>query len=156
MKNTSLILLFLVTAPLYAQSSDWARVQQIAPNTHLKVSATHHGGDCLLQSVTPDSLVCAHGTSTRSLPRADIRQIKLGRPGHSALLGLAAGAGIGAAAGAGIGAGINSTDQGNLLHVSGAKATGVGAAVGIILGGITGTAIGYTTDLFASPTLYKP
>ena len=152
----SALLLTTASAPAQSAPDPWARVQQIAPNTHLKVSATHHGGDCLLQSVTPDSLVCAHGTSTRTLPRADIQQIKLARRGHSALLGLAVGAGIGAGAGAGIGAGINSTNQGSLLHVSGGKATAVGAAIGVILGGVTGTAIGYTTDLFASPTLYNP
>lgn len=156
MLTHTLTVALLLAAASAAQSPDpWLRLQQIAPNTHLKVSATHHGGDCLFQSVTPDALVCAQGSSTRSLPRAEIQQIKLARRGHSTLLGAALGAGIGAGAGAGVGAAINSSNSNSLIHTTGTKSAGIGAAIGIILGTATGTAVGYTTDLFATPVLYK-
>ncbi len=139
----------------YAQTPDaWARVQQLAPGTSVKVSA-RGGGTCTVQSVSVDSLVCAHGSSTRSIARSDIMSVKLARRGHSALVGLALGAGIGAGAGVGIGTAVNSSTKGDFIHTSTAKSAGLGAAVGVLVGGTTGSAIGYSADLFAGPVIYK-
>ena len=156
MRVASVLLLSLVMSySSYAQSPDaWSRVQQLAPGTSLKVSAKG-GGACTLQSVSVDSLVCAHGTSTRSISRVDIKSIKFARRGHSAMVGLALGAGIGAGVGAGVGAGINSSNSGSLIHTSGAKSAGIGLAIGVILGTATGGIVGYSADLFAGPVIYK-
>ena len=133
----------------------WARVESLAPNSRLKISATKNGGDCILQSVSADGLVCLHGRSTRSVRRADVKAIKFARRGRSAAGGLAIGAAVGAGAGAGIGSAINSSDTGSLAHVSGGKSAGVGAAIGAIAGGAIGGLIGYRNDLFAGPVIYK-
>jgi hypothetical protein len=154
---TALITLTLILSHASpAQAPDaWAHVQQLAPGTPLKVGADKGGGACTLQSVSADSLVCAHGASTRSIPRTAIKTVKLARRGRSALLGLALGAGIGAGAGVGVGSAINGTDAPSYLHVSGAKAAGVGAAIGAIVGAATGGIVGYSADLFAGPAIYK-
>lgn len=136
-------------------SSSWKRVQQLAPSTHLKVSADRHGGDCVLQTVSADSLVCLQGHSMRVLPRAEIKWIKLARRGRSTAAGLGIGAAVGVGAGIISGAAINSSDQGNLLHVSAGKALGVGAAIGVILGATAGAVIGYTTNLSPGSVIYK-
>ncbi len=133
----------------------WARIQQLAAGTQLKISAERKSGGCILQSASPDTIVCTRGSSTRSFARSEIKSIRLKRKGRSAAIGLGLGVGIGAGVGAGVGAGINSGDQGSLFHVSGSKATGVGAAVGAIVGGIAGALTGYATDLAAGPVLYK-
>lgn len=133
----------------------WRRVESLAPNSRLKVSATKNGGECVLQSVSADGIVCLHGRSTRSVQRADIKSIRLVRRGKSAVAGLAIGAGIGAGAGAGIGSAINSSDPGSFLHVSGGKSAAVGAAVGAVIGGAAGGLIFYGSDFLSGPVIYK-
>ena len=142
------------SAPPQATGS-WDPVTRLAPNTHLKISASKNGGSCILQSVDATGLICIHGSSTRSVQRADITSIKFARRGRSALIGLGLGAAVGAGAGAGIGAGINSADKGSFVHVSGGKSVAVGAGVGVILGGGVAALIGYSTDAFAGPVIYK-
>ena len=133
----------------------WARVESLAPNSRLRISATKNGGNCVLQAVSADSLICLRGRDTRSVRRADVKAIKFARRGRSAAGGLAIGAAVGAGAGAGIGSAINSSDTGSLAHVSGGKSAGVGAAIGAIAGGAIGGLIGYRNDLFAGPVIYK-
>jgi hypothetical protein len=133
----------------------WSRVLQIAPNTPLRVSASKHGGNCIFQSATASGIVCLHGSKTREVQREDIKSIKLARRGRSTGLGLAIGAGAGAGIGAGVGSAINSSDTGSYLHVSGGKSAGVGAGVGVIVGGAAGALVGYSTDFFSGPVIYK-
>ncbi len=138
-----------------AASALWDSVQQLAPQTHLKIAADQHGGACVLQTVSPDGLVCLHGKGTRSVARAEIRSIKLARKGRSAGLGLAVGAGVGLAVGVGIGEAINGSDKGSFVHVSAGKSAAVGAGIGVIVGAGVGTLVGYGTDLFAGPVIYR-
>lgn len=133
----------------------WKRVEDLAPNSRVKVSATKNGGDCILQSVSANGLVCLHGRSTRTVQRADIKSIRLARREKSAVAGLAIGAAVGAGVGAGIGSAINSSNTGSIVHVSGGKSAGVGAAIGVIAGGAIGGLIGYRNDLFSGPVIYK-
>jgi hypothetical protein len=136
-------------------AAGWDRVTQLSPGTRLKITAMKNGGYCVLQSVSADGLVCLHGSTTHSVIRTDIKNIRLARRGRSAAVGLAIGLGAGAGVGAGIGSAINSSDSGSFLHVSGGKSAAVGAGIGAIIGGATGGLVGYATDLFSGAVLYK-
>jgi hypothetical protein len=138
-----------------AAPDSWERIEQLAPNSLLKISAKRNGGKCVLQSVSADGLVCLHGRSIRTVQRSEIESIRFARRGRSALTGLGIGAAAGAGLGAAVGPAINSTDSGSLLHVAGGKSALVGTALGVIIGGATGGFIGYRNDLFPGPVIYK-
>ena len=79
----------------------------------------------------------------------------MARRGRSTAVGLAIGVGAGAGLGAGIGSAVNSSDSGSILHVSGGKSAAFGAGVGAILLGAAGAIVGYTSDVFAGPVIYR-
>ena len=142
-----------------ATAISWSNVQNLAVGSKIRIKSDKKTTTCLIDSVREEQLSCSQSRAANAahyeFPRAEIRTIKFSRKGHSALLGLALGAAIGAGAGAGIGAAINSSDKGDILHVSGGKSTGVGAALGVIIAAPVGALVAYSLDLFAGPLVYR-
>ena len=144
-------LIVLLVLPATAETvtpppPSWQQVQALPPQTLIQMKTDHNKITCLVTAVTDDKLTCSQSVFSR----AEIKTIKLPRKAKSTLGGLLIGAGVGA----GIGSAINAGDTGSLLHVSGAKSAGVGAAVGAIIGTGVGAVVGHSTDLFAT-TIYK-
>ena len=144
-------LIVLLVLPATAETvtpppPSWQQVQALPPQTLIQVKTDHSKISCLVTAVTDDKLTCSQSVFSRT----EIKTIKLPRKAKSTLGGLLIGAGVGA----GIGSAINAGDTGSLLHVSGAKSAGVGAAVGAIIGTGVGALVGHSTDLFAT-TIYK-
>jgi hypothetical protein len=153
LRALSLISLSLLAFSLSVSAqtaTGWPAVQALPRNTRVHVKADHHSSNCHITAVTENQLTCAEGVFSRS----EIKRIQLIDKKKSTLAGLALGAGIGAGVGAGTGAAINAGDKGSLAHTSDSKATGTGAAVGVIIGSAVGTLVGYGANLFAT-TLYK-
>lgn len=148
--STFAVLVLAAPPARAATSTGWEAVQALAPHTHVQVKTDNLKSDCHVMAVTEDKLTC----SEASFSRSEIKTIKRIDKTKSALGGLALGAGIGAGTGAGIGCAINAGDSGSYVHVSPAKATGVGAAVGTVIGAGVGALVGHATNLFAA-TIYK-
>ncbi|WP_213807077.1 hypothetical protein [Granulicella sp. dw_53] len=154
---SALLLLFAITAPsaLQAQAhagSDWTRVQQIDPGTMLHIASQHRPAICSFVSAEADSLTCTQtrshffirATQTLHFTRQEITSIKLSRKP----LSLLAGAAIGAGAGAGIGAAVDASSRSQ-------EDPHLATALGVIFGGIAGSAVGSKLDFLAGPTLYR-
>jgi hypothetical protein len=149
---SSVVVFTALTAPsaIAATPTRWDAVRTLAPHTHVQVRTDALKSDCHVVSVTEDKLTC----SEASFARPEIKSIRRIDKTKSTLGGLGLGAGVGAGVGVGIGSAINAGDKGSLVHVSGAKASGVGAAVGAVVGAGIGALVGHATNLFAA-TIYK-
>lgn len=154
-----LALLIAMPTVLYAQAGvdvdGWHRVEQLAVGTHVKISASHGGGECVVASVSTESVVCQHGSGSRAVLRGDVKAIRISRRGRSAAAGLAVGGGIGVGIGVASGLAYNSSDRNSLLHTTAGNSAGVGAAVGFVVGGAAGCLISVGKDLFAGPVVYR-
>ncbi len=142
-----LIWIFPISAaPAHAQSpsagSRWDHLHSLPLNTRVHISADTMSHTCNLLSVSDVSLVCSHYT----FPRGAVKTVTLTRYGTS----FAAGAGIGASIGAGAGVAF-AAGAGDFLSHDKAKAAGVGAVLGVVIG----TLVTGPLDLFRGPTIYK-
>ena len=144
---TALICLLLAPFTHAAAPPDdgWHHVEQLAPGTHIHISADGGGATCKLRSADESTLSC-DGRHGKVFERSVVRAVKLTRYGVST----AAGAGIGAGVGGllGIGTGGSSTDK--EFDFTGAVRVGL-----VIVGGLAGAAICGPTDTFRGPTVYK-
>ncbi len=140
----------LATASQPAASSGsltgWARVQALAPNTSLHISARTHSTHCRLQSTDADTLTCLTNAKPETYQRADIKSIKIPHRTRSTIVGLAAGAGLGAI----IGAASTGSGTGSFNIVS----RGEVVAIFAIPLGLIGAIVGTLTDLTSS-TVYR-
>jgi len=149
------LLCLTLQAPAQTAPQDWPRVQQLPANAKIRITADTRKITCLVTTVTPDQITCTNNKGQASLPRTEIKSIKLANRGRSTATGLAIGLAVGAGVGAAAGAGINSSDTGSVTHVGAGKATGVGAALGAVILGATGAIVGATHDTLAGSTIYK-
>jgi hypothetical protein len=140
------LLLLLSRAP--AQTADWHAVQLLPPGAPISVRDRHSRVRCFFQEATSDQLVCEQRIRYRSLDlgayqtrydRQSIREVRLERPGDSALVGAAIGAGAGAA----LGASTASSNRGTAALLVG--------GIGALLGGH----VGVETFIVHGPIIYK-
>lgn len=132
------ILLFAMLVSLsqmcFAQTSDWAIVNQLVSSQKVKVQTTDgksHVGK--VQSVTDDSIVVG---KNQSIQKQDVQQVLLWSPGHhgrNALIGLGVGAGVGLALGASCSEKNSFVSRGQCMAVGAPFFGGVGAGIGALL-----------------------
>lgn len=132
------ILLFAMLVCLsqmcFAQTSDWAIVNQLVSSQKVKVQTTDgksHVGK--VQSVTDDSIVVG---KNQSIQKQDVQQVLLWSPGHhgrNALIGLGVGAGVGLALGASCSEKNSFVSRGQCMAVGAPFFGGVGAGIGALL-----------------------
>jgi len=115
-----------------AQAHPWSRVQAIPAHQHIRVLTDTGPTVCTVDSVDDERILCSgvRSGARYNFARSEVREVKASVRGHSAAVNAAVGLGIGAGAGALAGLAINSGDRSTYLHTSGAKAFGVGAALG--------------------------
>jgi hypothetical protein len=97
----SLLVLLAATSIAVAQSEDWQTLKGIPAGTKIKVILKHKRmfGHCQLEDVTDKWLGCYFSAlGYRQYARDDVQEVRLGH--HSAMTGLAIGAGTGAILGA--------------------------------------------------------
>lgn len=137
-------------SPSHAIADSWHNLSVIAPHTHIHVAADHGGSTCYFIAVDDQNLTCGHRDSSEKgrhvFPRADVKSVKLTRYGVSTLGGLGIGAGVGTA----IGFATIHPDPKAFLDFP-----GIGRAICAVVGGLGGTAIGASTDMFRGPTVYQ-
>lgn len=130
----AIALLFSPAPTLFAQTSDWAVVNQLLSGQKVKVEIADgksHVGN--VQSVTPEMIVIG---KNQSIQKQDVRQIMLWSPGHhgrNALIGLGIGAGFGLAAGASCSEKNTIVSKGQCMAVGAPFFGGVGAGIGALL-----------------------
>jgi len=133
-------------------AAGWAAVEAMNAGTNVHVIGKSHSTVCKVAKVDDSSLTCMGVGAAQGevFQKADIKRIKLPRHGASTLTGMAIGIGVGAGVGAGIGAG-----QGNgTIGITKGQATGIFVAIGAIVFGLIGAAVGALTD-FMGTTIYK-
>ncbi len=116
-------------------AADWDAVQQIPAAQRIEVTELHGGGRlrATLVSAGPDSVVVRDASGERSIPRADIRELRVFDPGrrvHRGLLWTLVGAGAGA--GASLAACISCSGEGRNMTTYVPLGVAVGAAIGAI------------------------
>ncbi len=137
-------------SPTPAIADSWHNLSAIAPHTHIHVAADHGGSTCYFIAADDQNLICGHKNGSEKgrhvFPRTDVKSVKLTRYGVSTLGGLAIGAGAGAA----IGFAAIRPQPNEFLDFS-----GVARAVCAVVGGLGGTAVGASTDMFRGPVIYR-
>lgn len=129
------------TQPAPAAGANWQHVQALPVGASIQVEAGKSHANCKLKSVDADTLTCTQKKDI-VFERAEIKSIKIPRREHSALIGMAIGAGAGAIVGAASGR------NGSFVP------RGLGAIILGVPGAPIGAAIGGLTD-FAKSTVYK-
>jgi uncharacterized protein YcfJ len=133
----SLVCILAASCALPAQThpSSWDNLNALHPGQGIQIvdttSQKHTGA---FVSVSSTAIVLTQSDGDRTLPKQDVRSVKLTKGGHR-LRNTLIGAGIGAGAGAGITAG--AWESHGFLGGKGA-----GAAVGAVIGGFCGAIIG--------------
>jgi hypothetical protein len=137
-------------SPSHTIADSWNNLSVVAPHTHIHVAADHGGKTCYFISVDDQNLTCGHHDGSEKgrhvFPRAEVKSVKLTRYGVSTVSGLAIGTGVGAA----IGVATNRPDPNDFLNFS-----GIARAACAVVGGLGGTAVGASTDMFRGPTVYR-
>ena len=125
-------------------------ISAIAPHTHIHVAADHGGSTCYFIAADDQNLLAAITTAQKKAATSSraptVKSVKLTRYGVSTLGGLAIGAGAGAA----IGFAAIRPQPNEFLDFS-----GVARAVCAVVGGLGGTAVGASTDMFRGPVIYR-
>jgi uncharacterized protein YcfJ len=121
--------------------SNWQHVQALPIGASIQVHARKSHANCNLKSVDADTLTCTRGKDL-IFQRIDILTTKIPRREHSALIGMAIGAGAGTIVGAASG-----------RNGSFAPRDVSAIAFGVV-GAPIGAAVGALTD-FAKSTVYK-
>jgi hypothetical protein len=128
------ICLFLFVSGLVF-AADWDAVQRIPPAQRIEVTERQRGVRlrATLVSTSPDSVVVREASGELSIPRADIRELRVFDPGrrvHRGLLWTLVGAGAGA--GASLAACAACANEGHDPSKYVPAGIGVGAAIGAI------------------------
>ena len=128
-----LCLFLLVTGLVFA--ADWDAVQRIPAAQKIQVTERRGGGRfrATLVSAGPDSVIVREASGERSIPRADIRELRVFDPGrriHRGLLWTLIGAGAGA--GASLAACASCANEGHDPAMFVPAGVGVGAAIGAL------------------------
>jgi hypothetical protein len=140
--------LLLLMSSAQAQTADWRAVEGLPPGAPISVRDRNPRVRCIFRGATSNELVCEQHLRYRSFDlgpyqirfdRQSIREVRLERPGDSALAGAVIGGGIGAAIGASI-----------APRARGTAALFVGG-IGALLGGHVGT----ETSIVRGPIIYK-
>jgi hypothetical protein len=137
-------------SPSHAIADSWHNLSAIAPHTHIHVAADHGGSTCYFIAVDDQNLTCGHHNGSEKgrhvFQHADVKSVKLTRYAVSTLGGAAIGTGVGAA----IGFAAIRPDPHAFLDFP-----GIGRAICTVIGGLGGTAVGASTDMFRGPTIYR-
>lgn len=137
-------------SPSPAIADTWHNLSALAPHTHIHVAADHGGSTCYFIAVDDQNLTCGRRSGSEKsphvFPRADVKSVKLTRYGVSTIGGLAIGTGVGAI----IGFAANRPQPHDEFDFS-----GIGRAVCTVAGGLGGTVVGATSDMFRGPTIYR-
>jgi len=137
-------------SPSHAIADTWNNLSAVAPHTHIHVAADGSGATCYFIAVDDQNLTCGHKNGSDKgrhvFARAQVKSVKLTRYGTSTL----GGAAIGTGAGAAIGFAAIRPHPGEFLDF-----TGIGRAISTVIGGLGGTAVGASTDMFRGPTVYR-
>jgi len=127
--------LSLLLASSLVFAADWAAVQRIPAAQ--KIEVTERSGGARLRvtlvSAGPDTVVVREASGERSIPRADIRELRVFDPGkrtHRGILWTVIGAGAGA--GASLAACVSCSGEGRDTAKYVPLGVGVGAAVGAL------------------------
>ena len=126
--------LFLLASGLMF-AADWDAVRQIPAAQKIEVTERSGGGRlrATLVSATPDAIVVRESSGERSIPRADIRQLRVFDPGRRVRRGLLwTLIGAGAGAGASLAACVSCPGEGRGAGQYVPLGAGVGAAIGAI------------------------
>ena len=126
--------LFLLASSL-SFAADWDAVRQIPAGQRIEVTDRSGGGwlRATLVSARPDTVVLREASGERSIPRADIRQLRVfdpGRKAHRGFLWTLVGAGVGA--GASLAGCVSCPGEGRDMTKYMPLGVGVGAAVGAL------------------------
>lgn len=136
--------------PSPAIADTWHNLSAVAPHTHIHVAADHGGATCYFIAVDDQNLTCGHKNGSEKgrhvFPRAEVKSVKLTRYAVSTLGGAAIGSGVGAV----IGFATIHSHPDAFLDFSGAA-----RAICVVIGGLGGTAVGASTDMFRGPTVYR-
>jgi hypothetical protein len=137
-------------SPSHAIADSWHNISAIPLHTHIHVAADHGGSTCYFIAVDDQSLTCGHHNGSDKgrhvFSRADVKSVKLTRYGISTLGGLGIGTGVGAV----IGVAANRPHPNEMFDFS-----DIGRTVCTVIGGLGGTAVGASTDMFRGPTVYR-
>jgi hypothetical protein len=128
-------------------AADWDAVQRIPGAQKIEVTERSRGGRsrATLVSSSPDAVVVREASGERSIPRADIRELRVfdsTRRAHRGLLWMLVGAGAGA--GASLGACVSCAGEG--------RDTAMYVPLGVAVGAATG-ALGFLSSPYR--TVYK-
>lgn len=140
--------------------SDWHAVQALPAQTRIRIIAGKKKTACFVDSVADDHLTCSSSSSKSSTQaeyaKEEIKEIKLTNKSRSTLGGAALIGGASAGAGALIAVAINGSNNSQFnICCRNSEAAAVGAGVAGAAGAITGAALGYAKDWFASPVIYR-
>jgi len=122
-----------VLPPSFAQTSDWAALNQLLPGQKVKIETADgqsHVGK--VQSVSDDAVRIG---KNQQIQKQDIQHIRLWGPGHhgrNTLIGLGIGAGFGVAVGTGCGGSNSFVSRGECMAVGAPLFGGLGAALGAL------------------------
>ena len=116
-------------------AADWDAVQRIPTTQKIEVTERSGGGRlrATLVSASPDTVVVREASGERSIPRADIRELRVfdsGRRAHRGFLWTLVGAGAGA--GASLAACIQCPGEGRDMTTWVPLGVAVGAAIGAL------------------------
>jgi hypothetical protein len=126
--------LFLFASSLVF-AADWGAVQRIPAAQKIEVTGRSGGGRlrATLVSASPDTIVVREASGERSIPRADIRELRVfesGRRAHRGLFWTLVGAGAGA--GASLAACVSCAGEGREVTKYVPLGVGAGAAIGAL------------------------
>src|SRR5437764_3590175 len=128
-----LCLLLFASSLVFA--ADWDEVQRIPAAQRIEVTVRSGGGRLrgTLVSASPDTVVVREASGERSIPRADICELRVfdsGRRAHRGLLWTLVGAGVGA--GASLAACISCPGEGRDMAKYAPLGVGAGAGIGAL------------------------
>ena len=136
--------------PSPAIADTWHNLSAIAPHAHIHVAADHGRSTCYFIAVDDQNLTCGRKDGSEKgrhvFPRAEVKSVKLTRFAVSTIGGLGIGSGVGAV----IGFATIHSHPDAFLDFSGAA-----RAICVVVGGLGGTAVGASTDMFRGPTVYR-
>ena len=128
------VCLFLFASGLVF-SADWSAVQRIPAAQRIEVTERSGGGRlrATLVLASPDTVVVREGSGERSIPRADVRELRVfdsARRAHRGFLWMLVGAGAGA--GASLAACVSCPGEGRDMTIYAPLGVAGGAAIGAL------------------------
>jgi uncharacterized protein YcfJ len=138
MRNRLLLLCvlgFSCVSPAQSNQASWANLSRLQPGQKIQVDEVNSKRlSGAFVNVSDSAIALKDATGEQSVPRQDVRSVKLAKGNHR-LRNTLIGAGIGAGAGAGVTAA--AWEPHGFLG-----GRGVGATVGAVIGGLAGAIVG--------------